>query len=741
MLTLAAFPGFLVPGLAVAGALAVSIPIIIHILSRRPRKPEPWAAMRFLLAAYKKHRVRTQLEQWLLLASRCLLMLVIGMALAGLIWSASGSLGQITDQGRTVYVVLDNSITATAKDASGQQRWVRLTKAANTLLDTLGAKDRVALITASRPVQTAVWPPSADPMAVRRQIEQMRPTAAEADLPEALRQTLRSIEQDDKDTRPVYVVMLSDLSAGAAPVGEPMPAELKRLGEKATLMALEPATSSNNVQITKLEPDRRIVVPEIAGATPTVTWTVGVRRLTDNAAGATLSTVRLQSPDRAPIVRAVQWEPGQTETQVRITTPLDKPGLQTVSATLDPEGEATDSVGADNTRQSVVRVYEKLVVLVLDRKGAETQAADGFTPRKWLTTVLAPAADRLNWPIEVREQDAGTVSDETLTEASVAFVLRPDLLSDTAWASMKQWCEAGGLVWFVAPATPQPGLWPQTLTDTFGLSWSIALEPTTHDPPLKLEATETPAPELARLRPDLADLLRPVTVSRRLPIDAASLGAATDVMLSANGSPLLIATTAPPHGRVMLLATALDSEWTNLPTKPLFVPLVHESLRAAIDRLLPGNEFEPGDQPQLAASWSGTTRLDGPEGADMMLAPVDSADPQRGVQPIRPFAEPGLYRSETDALVVNVDPNAANTLAVDRNVLTAWLDGAGTWKNINADDPTAPMRAESARTDWTTTLLWMAIVLALIEMFLARHVSHATAHKSRASALTIQPTN
>jgi len=32
-------PSFLVPGLAIAGAAAVSVPILIHILSRRPRRP------------------------------------------------------------------------------------------------------------------------------------------------------------------------------------------------------------------------------------------------------------------------------------------------------------------------------------------------------------------------------------------------------------------------------------------------------------------------------------------------------------------------------------------------------------------------------------------------------------------------------------------------------------------------------------------------------------------------------
>ncbi|MDH3585436.1 MAG: BatA domain-containing protein, partial [Phycisphaerae bacterium] len=76
-----ALPSFAVPSLAVAGAVAISIPIIIHILSRRPRKPQPWAAMRFLLAAYRKHRVRTRLEQLLLLLVRCLILFLLGLAL------------------------------------------------------------------------------------------------------------------------------------------------------------------------------------------------------------------------------------------------------------------------------------------------------------------------------------------------------------------------------------------------------------------------------------------------------------------------------------------------------------------------------------------------------------------------------------------------------------------------------------------------------------------------------------
>src|SRR5690606_20268012 len=81
------------PGLAVAGAVAMAVPIVIHLLSRFRRKREPWGAMRFLMEAYRKHRRRLQIEQLLLLAVRCLLLLTLGLALAGPV--LSGCAGQL----------------------------------------------------------------------------------------------------------------------------------------------------------------------------------------------------------------------------------------------------------------------------------------------------------------------------------------------------------------------------------------------------------------------------------------------------------------------------------------------------------------------------------------------------------------------------------------------------------------------------------------------------------------------
>src|SRR5438874_5524072 len=67
--------------LLVAG-IAVSVPIIIHLLNRKRFRVVTWAAMRFLLAAQRKNSRRLRLEQLLLLAVRTLVVLLLVLAMA-----------------------------------------------------------------------------------------------------------------------------------------------------------------------------------------------------------------------------------------------------------------------------------------------------------------------------------------------------------------------------------------------------------------------------------------------------------------------------------------------------------------------------------------------------------------------------------------------------------------------------------------------------------------------------------
>ena len=93
-----------------AWGLAAALPLLIHLWSRRKHRQEPWAAMAFLLAALRKNARRIQLEQWILLAMRTLILLLFALALSDPQSSLfSGWAGGATGAQTHVILVLDAS--------------------------------------------------------------------------------------------------------------------------------------------------------------------------------------------------------------------------------------------------------------------------------------------------------------------------------------------------------------------------------------------------------------------------------------------------------------------------------------------------------------------------------------------------------------------------------------------------------------------------------------------------------
>src|SRR5579885_2069462 len=68
---------FLHPAYMAAGGALISAPIIIHLINRMRYRRVRWAAMEFLLKSQKRNRRRLIIEQLLLLALRCLLVLLM----------------------------------------------------------------------------------------------------------------------------------------------------------------------------------------------------------------------------------------------------------------------------------------------------------------------------------------------------------------------------------------------------------------------------------------------------------------------------------------------------------------------------------------------------------------------------------------------------------------------------------------------------------------------------------------
>jgi hypothetical protein len=93
----------------VYGFLLVLVPLLVHLINLIRHRKQPWAAMDFLLASYKKHRRWVLLKQWLLLLCRMAAMAALVAMLAGWISSNRWLPSWLGQQVIHHYVLLDDS--------------------------------------------------------------------------------------------------------------------------------------------------------------------------------------------------------------------------------------------------------------------------------------------------------------------------------------------------------------------------------------------------------------------------------------------------------------------------------------------------------------------------------------------------------------------------------------------------------------------------------------------------------
>src|SRR4051812_8806490 len=119
------FQLFLNPAYAIAGIALISAPIIIHLINRMRFKRVRWAAMEFLLKSQKRNRRRLIIEQLILLALRCLLVVLAGFLIARFL--GFSALAFFQPQNTVHVVVLDDTLSMTDQWKDDNTKEVRTT--------------------------------------------------------------------------------------------------------------------------------------------------------------------------------------------------------------------------------------------------------------------------------------------------------------------------------------------------------------------------------------------------------------------------------------------------------------------------------------------------------------------------------------------------------------------------------------------------------------------------------------
>ncbi|HWB19406.1 MAG TPA: BatA domain-containing protein, partial [Phycisphaerales bacterium] len=612
---------FTTASLAVAGLVAVAIPILIHLLFRTRRKPVQWAAMRFLLEAFKKHRKRMRIEQLILLTLRCLALVLLGTALARPILQAAGlsSLGA----SRAVFLVIDNSLASSVTLGQDPSALAKSVQQASTIVDALQPGDVVSIITTAQPAQALLTPPSADHPGVVNALNKITQQQTPADFSGAFDLLAQHVHDAAESHPHVLVYLLSEFREGSANLSDSLPPSLKDLGTNVTLLAAPPAQApADNFQITSVEPLRTLVLP--IGQTAATQVAVHLSRTGGDLSPA-ISRVELSGEGVTRVEpRTVKWQPGQTETSVEFSLTLPQQRQSEIGLTAAIEHDCLD---ADNRRNTIIDVRPKIRAVLVDRREFGLQRSiDQLTPGQWIHFALEPTDKS---PVDIIEVEPAALTGADLRIADMAVLVRPDLLNDVGWSSLKSFVDDGGLLVVLPPTQVNVHQWTDRFTSEFSLGWHFGLETVDH-PDGEPLADRQPAGELTRLiASDLPDLVRPVMAFKTLPVDASATQAQT-ILQFADGSPMLIASTGtasneqggtegsdnttpsatpaatapsndqPSRGIVLYLAVAPELDWTNLPSKPLMVPLFQEIARQGLGLIRQSLRLFVGDQPRLA---------------------------------------------------------------------------------------------------------------------------------------------
>ncbi|QJW98539.1 BatA domain-containing protein [Frigoriglobus tundricola] len=264
------YPPFAVftPALAAgAAAAAVAVPLAIHLLFRKRYQVVPWAAMRFLVVAERRHKRR--IDQWLLLLLRtaALALLLFAMlattAWAERLWQAikPGTTETINNVPRTHHViVIDTSLSMTAKTEDGQTRFERAVAQAEHLIRSGNPGDGYTLLKMTGTLAEPVVPgPSNDPEKVVAALRaEVKPTHGTADHTAALPVIADIITRSPRAYPRRQLTFISDLQraswANAVPRPENSTAEVwQRITARADVVVVDTARDDvNNLAVADL---------------------------------------------------------------------------------------------------------------------------------------------------------------------------------------------------------------------------------------------------------------------------------------------------------------------------------------------------------------------------------------------------------------------------------------------------------------------------------------------------------
>jgi hypothetical protein len=674
---------FLAPLFFVALA-GLAIPVLLHLTQREKNQVMRFPSLMFVRRIPYQSVRRRKIHNWLLLFVRMAALAMIIMAFARPLIGREDAAVAPGQGAREVVILVDTSYSM-----GYGARWEAARAAALAEVGRLTAADRGSIVLFSSGAEIVARSTN-ERERLTAAVSTAAPGAGGTRYAPALK-VAGSILADSKLPQR-EAILISDFqrTGWRGEEGSRLPQ-----GARLTPVPIQGASDAPNVSITTISMARSMFSNQ-----ERVSVTAGAVNRSDRPVSS--STIALDV-DGVPVEsKPLTLEPGAS------TSVTFEPFTVRAKNMRGTVRLANDALAADNAFNFVVSPSEPLRMTVLDRGGA---------PGFYLARALA-IGDSPKFAPTTKSADA--LSDEDLRLSSVV-ILNDSAVSTALARRLLRYVEQGGGLIVVAGLR---ATWPQDV-DLLPGSIGNAVDRSRSGNSARIGGIEFGHQIFEAFRaPRSGDFTTPEVFGYR----AVTAAPSAQVLARFDGGSPALLERRLGRGRVLLWATTLERDWSDLPVSPVFLPFIHRTVRYAAAYQEPKPWLIVGQvlDPTLVSSTRTTQRVVLTPSAKRLALNDEGSE-------VMELTESGFYelrgREGEDIPVVvaaNVDSSESDLTPIDPKEITAATVGVpgGADGNTGPGVPLTPEAQEKNQRMWWYLLL-VGIALLAADTIISNRMSKA----------------
>lgn len=688
---------FLNPAVLI-GLLAAAIPVIIHLLNLRKLKKIEFSTLAFLKELQKNKIRKIKIKQWLLLALRVLIILLIVLAFARPALRGLSIAGTTSAAKTTAVLIIDDTFSMTVLSQNGSY-FNQAKDFAKKVIEQLKEGDEAALIFLSEGNQQSNL--TNDFTSLFNQLNQKEISFSKAELTNAIKTAAELVNKSNNFNREIY--LFSDFQKNIFPSSELKSDLSELLNENIKLYSF----SFADKKVFNLGIDELKINNQIFEKDKPISFSVNVSNYSDQ--DVRNGVLSLFINDKRAAQRSFDVEAGKT-VLIDVEASTDASGFVDVSAEIEP-----DDIEYDNKRFNSLFIPAKISTLIV--------ADDSESSRFIKLALRTISGDK----IILEERNSNQLSGMQLKNYDVIFLCSENILQSIS--KLNQYIKDGRSILIVPSAKAEVEKL-NNLLNNLALPNATGIAGKLNDKSLSVTF-------------DKIDFNHPIFLNlfkkdEKKNIESPSInyflkystqGKGTGIIQLTDGSSFL-SEFKIGNGKIFFFNTSFDIGWSNFPLKSIFAPLLIKSLFYLSQKenlnknIIAGENFVI----DLNKIQSAQIRIVRPDSTTDFLN-LDLANRQYSEYKNTNLS--GFYKIYSgneliDNIAVNHDKSESNPVYADKNDFEKYLEQINFKGRLIAIDKNQnPLEAiNQARFGselWRIFLL-VAIILAVIEMTIARNV-------------------